>query len=486
MSKNLFLFVFLFVIASSHSFAQFYRSEGMGGLTYSITDNHHSLSIYDFGKNPAGLYEDEQTSQLSATPSYNNIWGGFKRKYDPQGDHLYSVGFTGIKTLGTSGTFYGHTSYSYDERSDVYGNLRYNPYTGEAFFAVDTSIGNFRYDGPKVSFMYSLEVMPDLFFGASANYQILTGLKRIYSFAEITYRDVSGTAGLAYRFSDSYILGSTFELFDNQESMTASSIDLTEVEIWNMRGDKYSIKQRGSSVSQKTKGTGWAYGLQSLLKPLDMFEIGISGNYSNSFSKTLVAKSGLIEFEENYSAFEDYYVKIQAKYSPTKTFTAGIYGGYFYNTCWTKNSPLNLKLWDWNVKETVLGAGASYSIIPECLLVGFEYEFSTTKGDSSKFIDNDYSVSSSNNNMIRAGLEYQYSEDLIFRGGFNYKTEQIDFVTGAKDALLSAFTFGVCLRYFDATEINLNISYGNQYSKNFSEVTRKSFNSFVEVKLFSF
>jgi hypothetical protein len=479
-------FVLLFIFTGSGVFAQYYRSEGMGGLTYSIKDNHYSLSIYDFGKNPAGLYEDEQTSQLSAMPYYGNTWGGYHRKYDPQGEHLYSVGFTGIKTLGTSGTFYGYTEYSYDERSDVYKNLRYNPYRGEGFFATDSSMGNIKYDGPKVCFMYSLEILPDLYFGASADYKILSGLKRIYSYAEVTYRDVSGVAGLSYKISDNLEVGATFELFDSQESMTCENIDLTEVEIWNYRGDKFAIKQRGSSVSQKEKYSGLGYGLQLYANPIKKLEIGFTGNYSSSDAKSLVAKSGLKEIEDNYASFEDYNCKLQAKYSPAAGLITGIYGAYFYNSSWTKNSQLDLKLWDWNTKEMVLGAGVSYGILPDKLLAGVEYEFSKTKADSSKFIDGIFVSPSSNNHLIRGGLEYQYSEDLIFRCGFNYKTEQIDFIAGGEDVILTAYTFGVCLRYFEDTEINFNVNYGNTYPKNSSDLKRKTFSSFAEVKLFSF
>jgi len=486
MSNRFLLFVFVFVFAVTEMFPQFYRSAGMGGLTYSIKDNHYSLSIYDFGKNPAGLYEDELTSQLSAAPSVSNTWGGYRRKYDPQGDHLYNIGFTGIKTLGSSGTFYGHTSYSYDERSDMANNLKYNPYRGEGFFSNDTSTGNIKYDGPKVVFMYSLEILPDLYFGASADYQILTGLKRIYSYAEVTYRDVIGKAGLAYKFSDAFILGSTIEVFDSQESMSCSNIDLTEVEIWNYRGENYAIRQRGSTVDQKMKSTGTAAGLQAYFIPLSKLEVGFSGNYSAYNSKSLVSRTGLIEFEDSYASFEDYNCKIQAKYNPIEALIIGINGGYYYNSSWTRNTPMNLKIWDWNLKETVAGAGASYSFISNCLLAGFEYEFSKTKADSSKFIDNRYTAPESNNHQIRAGVEYQYSEDLIFRAGFNYKTAQIDFITGGKDAVSSAYTFGVCLRYFDATEINFNASYGDIYSKDNSSLKRKNFSSFVEVKLFSF
>lgn len=488
MFKKVIFFTAVMFVSSAIGLAQESRTIAMGGLTYSIMDVDHSFNPYDLGNNPAWLSLDETETWLKIMPSINYGKGDYKRFYDPQSVTMYNMGFRGVKNLGEDGTFLGETNYSYEMRRDVKRSLKYDTYAGEAFFMADTNQGTFRYNGPSIKFMYSFELFPNLYLGASVNYRILDGLKNVYSRATVLYREVGGTVGLAYRVSPEFNIGLTGVLSDDQEKIEAKSEDLTEVEIFNFRGETYSVRKRSSPVSQTIRKKGKGVGAQ-LFWTLDQYsEFGLHADIYNSKEDILIPYStstqSFEEYSEGYASFQNYNILAKGRYKLSDDWLLGSSLELHHKNSWSKNPARDLLLWEWKVNSFKLGVGSSYHLLDD-LLISAEYEYENVKADSSKYIDSRSVNFSSNNHLIRTGIEQEIFDNLFARAGFNYGIIPEDILSGGKDVNYYVVTLGTGLKFNNSFDVDLTFVYNSYQPKN-ENIKRTRFGSFLTVKLFSF
>jgi hypothetical protein len=477
------LFIIMLVLIYSSVPGQNTRITSLGGMTIALDDPDLSLNLYDFGKNPAWLVNDETSTWLKILPSVSNNKGDYRRKYDFEAQQYYDLTFTGVKPLGTKGTFLGSASYAYDNRENVYRSLKYNTYGGEASFMVDTTKGDFIYNGPRVGFIYSLELLPDFLFGVSANYELLDGLKQVYSNAKTIYREVNGNVGLAYIVNNDIVVGLNLDMFDTQEIIEPKNLEALDVEIFSYRGETYYLQQTSSTLQEKVRKKGIKVIPQLYLKPLEDFEIAVQAGYSTHNSKIYIGKSTLKEFEDCYSDFKDIVFGLKAKYKPTPDLTAGLIFNYAEYDNWSKNSSVNLLTWEWNVKKADAGLGITYQFKEPGLLVGAEYVFGSDKADSSKYIDYRFSNLSSVNHFAKAGMELLVSETLTLRVGYNIGFIEHDILVGGKDVMLTNYSIGGGMM-FGKFNLNLSVHYSNKETD--SNLSRSYLGANAEIMLFSF
>ena len=288
----------------SISYSQSLRTMSMAGITIPLKDADNSCNPYDFGGNISYLYLDDTTSWLKITPSLNSNWGDYRRPYDADQVNLYQLNFTGLKTLGSKGTFIGSVSYIYDSRINVHNSVRYNTYEGDAFFITDSTAGNILYNGPAVNFGYSFELLPDLYLGATMGYKILNGLKAIFSQTSAVIRNVDGSAGITYKLFDLAYWSVGFSAYDYQESLTAELTDPVDDQIFNYHGDTYYLTKTGNPIDEKVKEKGLSWNSQLYAQPDDKSEAGLNFVFSNSNEKILfpstVNGNSLLNYEDGF------------------------------------------------------------------------------------------------------------------------------------------------------------------------------------------
>jgi len=489
MSVKKIIFFFVLLISCANAIhPQESRTRAMGGVSYSIKDVDYSFDPYDLGNNPAWLYLDETETWLKILPSFAHQKGDYKRFYDPSSTKNYSLGFRGIKTLGTDGTFLGETDYSYELRRDLPRSLKYDTYAGEAFFMADTNKGNFRYNGPSIKFMYSYELLPSLYLGASANYRILDGLKNVYSRASILYREVGGTVGLAYKCSNELAFGLTGILSDEQEKIESASEELTEVEIFYFRGETFSIKKRSSVVTQTIRKKEKGIGAQVYYTPTANCEFGLHADLSNQKENVLVPFStstqSFEEYSEGYADFQKYNLLLKGRYSFTPEWLIGGSIEYHRRSSWSKNPARDLLLWKWSVNQLTFGVGSSYYPI-DGLLVSAEYEFGLVNADSSKYIDSRTTKIKSNNHQIKVGSEYKLFDNSFLRAGYNFGMIEKDMLGGGENVQYHLVTFGCGIKFYNSFDVDLSIIY-NSYAPKNGSVSRSRIGCFLTTKLYSF
>ncbi len=456
----------------------------MGGMSFSVKDVDSQLDPFNFGGNPAWISEGQKSQRLEIVPSSVFGWGSYHRYFDPDGITNYGASFSGIKPLGKSGTFKGTAVYQYLVRRGNNRALTYQPYSGSGYFFTDTTSGNFRYNGPTFEFLHGLEIYKNVFFGAAVDYQILDGLKNIYTYAQTLYRNVSGKIGLAYRFNDNFVLGFYYSLFDAQERIEASDINLLTVRTFLYRGEKYKIELRGTHQDFKIKNDGKSFNFQVFTAPLKNLRIGIKALYSIHRSRYLFPRNNLIDDEDGYTSYGESEVMANARYFYSKRLTLGFSAGYFDGNSWTKNSKRDLLIWKWKLKDAHFGLGLSFLPFRNNILFAAEYEGHFVSADSMKYIDHITNTLSALNNRIRLGVEIPLTKKLTLRFGYNYLHLAHDFVYGFDDSNVQLFVSGLALKISDVFQIEPQVTYS--YKKSGENISREEFGAFIYLRFFQF
>ncbi len=478
----------LVTIVSFDLFPQTSRTDGLAGLSFSIDDKDHSISVFDFGGNPAGLSADEKESLLKIGTSYKNNWGEYRRKYDPEGSMITGIAFQEIRNLGERGTFSGSTSYDYENRRNYYRSVKRDPYNGESFFFTDTTAADFRYMGPTVDLMYSWEPISDISLGGSITYQLLDGLKKEFTFAKSTFRDAEIQAGITAALSDKLTVGGTIKYIDSQESIEASDVNLMDVELYYFRGDNLFISKRSGSMTGKIKKHGVAYGTQ-LVWDNGTILVGLQGNYLPSDSRLFKPFSSssqvFNEAEDSYAAFEHTDIQLKCQLVITEKCRMGVTSSYMKNSGWSKISAKDLLVWKWSSGKISMGAGGSYQLGDD-LMAAVEYEICSTETDSSKFIDAKNISRSSVDQRFRAGTEYRINDGNYVRAGFSLTTQPYDMIFGGTNCATHLWTIGAGIVLTDQITADAALQYQQRSASMPLNVTRSYINGLITLTLRTF
>ncbi len=456
----------------------------MGGVSYALQDEEQRLGLYLFGDNPAGMLRDRTMDRLTIAPSIGGVWGDYRRQYNAERVNSYGVEFDGIKTLGDAGTFRGTTSYDVEDRRGVYRSIKRTPYAGEAYFVTDTTTGNVTYNGPTVGFAYSYELLPHLLAGADVRYRIYDGLKSVYSLAKTLYRDVGGTAGIAYEVADNLAFGLTVRPRDEQERIEAKSDDLLDVEIFNYRGDTYATRRRSSTVEHRVRRAGVEFGAQGAWHPLKDAEAAFRVDYGTSQTKDIITQGLEKEVEAGYMQEEMYGGEMSIRWSASEALVLGATAGYRAHRQWSRNPAPDLLVWDSRFKEAVLGGGFALQTGAGGPLLVAEINIVLHSADSSKFIDNKYRSQTTSGIRVRSGVEQAVSGDLTLRGGYAYGYDGVDLVSGGEEVVSHTATAGLQLRLSAVTDLEWSLEYRSL--RPVTGVTRSLFSTVVLLKLLVF
>lgn len=456
--------VALLVIFFSHlSLTQNIRLMGLGGISYSVFDNDFQLTPFDLGRNPAYIFQQETHTYLKITPGYKSESGDYKRQYDPQAINLGGINFHGIKTLGDKGTFLGEMGYVYEYRDQVKRAITRDPYAGDAFFMIDTTVGNITYNGPKMMAMYSWMLTDNLGAGFKVMYGILSGLKSVYTYTKTIFRDADIAAGLTYNFGDHTTLGVRYEFDDKQEAIEANDVNLLDVEIYSFVGDTYSLRNRSSTISQKIRRKTHEVSVQLFTKAVPDLVIGVNAGIFPQKSEFMIPYKSIQEMVYGFSQKTDIYTDMIARYNLTDYTVTGFKFSYLNSNSWSKNARSELLVWEWNHDAVTFGIGGSHKLDVLPVLFAAEAEMSLTKIDSSKYIDRRFITDEGKDLSFRLGLEYSLSENLVFRSGYRYSRKDIDLTFGFKDVLVNQVSGGIDYTFVNGTEFQIIGRYSSYF-----------------------
>ncbi|GBD94448.1 hypothetical protein BMS3Abin05_02056 [bacterium BMS3Abin05] len=191
-------FGLLFFLISKHSSSMDNRLKALGNLQLAVPDSENQLGFYYFGKNPAGLVYARSGQRMNLYWNSRHTWGDYHRLYDPLKEQDYSLKFEGVKTMNKKETFWGSVTYMGDYPRQVYRSLEQYPYR-KNFILTDTTTGNFWYNGPVISAVYSRKLPFNFSVGAAFNYKVQMGLKNVYTKVESIRWAFFPGIGIAWR-----------------------------------------------------------------------------------------------------------------------------------------------------------------------------------------------------------------------------------------------------------------------------------------------
>lgn len=443
--KQLILSLIFALITNQVFYSQDYKLQSLGGLSYSVENISSNLDIYHFGKNPAWLANSYENDILDIAPYYNDEWGNYSYKFAPFSTRNTGSDFIAIYNLGDAGTFKGFSNYNYQTRKENYRALTYESYNGEAYFFTDTTTGTTNYSGPSIGFSHGIRIYQNLFLGLEGNYQILDGLKNVYSYAISLLRNVNSKVGLAYKIQ-AFSAGIDYSFNSFQERIEASDVNLLSIQTYLWRGETNRIELREQQQEFKIIKNSNSLGLQFAYNNNLNTSLGFAAKYSTSNTSFIYPITN-IETEDGYSNFEEIDMKLQGKYKFDDQILLGFSSGYFQNSSWTQNSIKNLLIWEWNYSDIHLGFGSSYKLFNNNLLTAFEYEIHSIETDSSKYIDGKSSSLSNFLHKLKLGFDYNLIEETSILFGYNFLYGNHDFTKGGSDLVAHKFTFGTIYHY---------------------------------------
>ena len=423
-----FVFLIIFSFHISSCFASDLKVKSMAHMSLIIEDVDNQLNLYDFGANPAWLVMDQQRTWLRPffTTDYHS--GNFRRVYDPGSILDFNALVEGVKVLDKNQVFRGLVDYHDLNLNDVYQSISRDPYQQHPFRLADNTTGNIHYWGPTVAARYSRQLLPQkLFWGASLDYQIETGLKDFFPQPRTIYRYVRLGTGVAYRISDRLAIGSTFSYSHTQEFTEAippSSNDPRAILVMKFRGETIGSERLGN-MERFTRTKMFRWGMQLHFRPINNLESGLVFYYhvadlDATESRTVPVKDGSWQLQ----GYEIHW-KNRYKFSSLPFGLGFSFDRIDYND-WAVHPNFQVLLGDDYFTENRIGVGLAYEPISLRWMVGVEYHLSFADKEKKDYVSRLNASGNINRNELKIGAELGIINNWKVRAGFIYQQNSID------------------------------------------------------------
>jgi len=471
--KNIFLINFALILISAKSFSQDFEKS----IYFDEIFSYQFLNQNLFFKNPAAILKSNKSNWIKAIPNIKQIENKNFRKFDAKSISIYETNFITNKRFDSASNFWGYAKYRLEHRSNVYGSVKYSPYSGEAFFLTDTTAGNFLYKGPKVGFNYSRIFFKKIHFAITGNYQIFDGLKNKYSQAQSFSRAISGGSGIIYSIDSINNFGIDFKFGDKKEAINISSPEVKIVEIHNYRGEKYFINERSSSINKNVFYNDYSIGFQSYLKIYKNLNSGFFAKFLNGKNST-IDEAELMQIIEGVSFYKQFNFKLLLDYFIKNNILLFVNFNYLLDDNYS--SLKNKLIWEWN-NSFLSGEIGTKINFNKNLKINFDLEFVHSKFDSSKHIEMKFNSGKGNNFRFKSLIDYKVNEVIsINLAGIKSLKEETTYSENIfSDAIISEMN----LKLNSNIIINFGINY-LRYNSKFYKFNE--FNFLIGIKLIDF
>jgi len=251
--KNLYLFlgllIFPLILLGQNASADRFNN----GQPVLLDSSQHSLNFYDFGQNPAGLFDDEQRKSLQIRQYGEYTSGEYRLPFDAEESLEQHYFVRTIQPLTENDLFKGYFAYHrqldqnilYLDQSE---NLGDNPY----LFA-DSSTGDFELNGLYWAGEWAHRFNRNWQSGAMFYYNVDQRLKNVFPKPLNKHRNIHFNYGIQYQ-NQSWAAGLSYGYFDDQEKIEISKYnleqDLTPV-ILKFRFSDLPVIERGKTSEER-------------------------------------------------------------------------------------------------------------------------------------------------------------------------------------------------------------------------------------------
>ena len=469
--KSIKLFLICLVISISifsSSLASDLKVKSMAQMSLIIQDNDNQLNLYDFGLNPAWLVKDQQQSWLRPFFTTYRHSGGFRRIYDPETFIDFNASFEGIKIMDEHQTFRGLVDYHNMNLNDVYQSISRNPYQEHPFRLADNTTGSIHYWGPTVSAQYSRSVYAEkLFWGASLDYQIETGLKDFFPQPRTIYRYVALGTGFACGVSDRLSIGTTFNYSHTQEFTEAvppSSNDPRVILVMKFRGEDIG-SERVDNMERFTKTKIFKWGFQTHYKLFDYFESALLFYYN--IQNLDATESRIVPVKDGTWKLHGYEIHWKNRFKlPNLPFRLGLSFDHIYFNDWAVHPRFDVLVGDDYISENRIGIGVAFEPFSLPFILGIEHHTRFAKKDKKDYVSQLIASGDIDGNNLKIGTEMGITENWKVRAGYIYQHNDVapallSFSEYLAENKSHCFTFGLA-HFLKSADIEIYGYYGQQ------------------------
>ncbi len=204
-----------------------FRSTALRGVHLLLWQPTGQFTHFSATGNPAALFEDWHRNRVDIASGYQSETGDLHRLYDPAAQDNLHFRVDSWQNISAHQILYGGIHYSWLRLHQVSYALEPTPYDDDPQVIADTTVGNFRYQGPQIRAAYAVQFSPRFSAGFKFQYGLCNGAKRRYSFARILRRQVLPGMGITFRVNPTIQLGALVEWHDVKDRIELSRDVLT-------------------------------------------------------------------------------------------------------------------------------------------------------------------------------------------------------------------------------------------------------------------
>ncbi len=463
----------------------------IGYLSLVLDSETSGLNPYDFSTNPAWLILDQSQSWFAFSSRASLESGEFKRRYDPDEAVDFVAVLEGVKILGPHQAFWGAANYHALRLIRVNQAINRHPYADCPFRLTDETMGNFDYWGPSVAAQYSRQLLGDkLYWGASLDYRIETGLKDVFPQPRIIDREIGTSMGIAWRMFNPLTAGALLQYTDSQEfveAQTSSQFEQRTIVITLFRGENIGVNRFGA-FEQFTNHRKFRSLLQLHYRPGPLMESTMLLGYrmqrlqafESSVKPVPSANWSLRGFELHWK------IRVTMLDLPLRF---GWSVDYDYCNDWAVHPAFDLLWGDDYWRTYQIGIGMAYFSPSAPLFLGIEYHINQVHQDKNDYISQLFSDGKMNCREFRCGAELSIMKNWKIRTGYNYQLTSVantllSFGEFLPDYHRNRMTFGLAC-HFEQIEFELTATYDQRLPHHTAnQEIRNSLSTMIGIKYF--
>lgn len=402
--------------------AQVFRDFDTGFKTIFI--NPAEVNSYYFGFNPAMLNFSSDDELLVLSTNVNIDEGKFKRFIDPVSNRLYQLTASGKKAIDSSQKFKGSFGFQRYVRNDWPWIFTRDYQTGNPFLIGDSTSGDSRINGIRMSTEYSNKLFEDFFIGLTLDYSVDEMLKEVSPKPTSQHRDIHSRIGLNYSLSDRLNLGLIADIYDKNEEIAYREDEgsiTQETIILKFKGYDFPNVFRKKTETRYSYMSGYAGGLTFAYQmPPTILTVGylITG-----FDKLSVKDDAINPQAEGFWMNNYFDAGVQISASLNEQFQTGLVYKFHNDDGWAKYSPYNVLYYERTLSTHSFTAGLQFSF-DQKLSAGIEGGINNINLDEQDHYSSITDNIRLNIYFVRAGLGTEWNDEIssIISYGFSKKT----------------------------------------------------------------
>lgn len=419
------LFLFFDWNAVRHLSASDLRLAAMGDMRLAVPDERAQLNLFQFADNTAFLKFNDSLNWARYSYVSGNEWGNLRRYWDAEAWHLNALSFSSQKHLGHNQIFYGQVRYTIDNQRDVRQAIEQQPYAPDPFVLADSTSGNIEYYGPQVQVAFSQKITSCLLLGASLDYGISRGLKKIYTTPEIISTTVAASLDVAYLLNPFLTLGLSFR--------PAYIKDIIKMEIQSDGSLPEVFRYRGEFEFSRFLGTGqrtatfknYEWSPQIAWRSARL-EGALAAGYFYQWHE--VFDGEMTRIYEGYYQGEHYFADLAARFFPDREGRTTISLGYQFRYVqdWAKEPTNDLLIYRAFYRRHRQLAGLSHFFEHPAILMAIEFLRNYDRPEKDDYLAHRYRSGEMELLEWHVGFETDPRASWRLRGGWIYQVYHED------------------------------------------------------------